>query len=61
MDGLGLYAGYAGSYGPGDDEPFAEAGVVYVPDADKQWDLNWSIETGSRRWFLGVGFSYRWR
>ena len=61
VDGLGLYAGYAGSYGPGDDEHFAEAGVVYVPDADKQWDLNWGIETGSRRWFLGVGFSYRWR
>jgi hypothetical protein len=61
VDGLGLYAGYAGSCGPGDDEHFAEAGLVYARGADIQWDLNWGIEIGSQRWFLGAGFSHRWR
>ena len=60
VEGLGFYAGYAGAYGAGDDEHFVEAGVVYVPDADKQLDLNWGMETGGGRWFLGVGLAHRW-
>ena len=61
LDGLGLYAGYAGSMGPGDDTHIVEAGLAFASDADTQLDFNWGIDTDSRRWFLGAGVAHRWR
>ena len=61
VEGLALYGGYAGSFGPGRDTHIVEAGLAYASDADTQLDLNWGIDTDSRRWFLGAGVAHRWR
>lgn len=58
---LNGYAGVASYLQPGDDANYVEAGLTYARSADTQIDLNWGVDTDSRGWFLGLGWSRRWR
>lgn len=59
-DRMSIYGGYAGFYGPGDDQHWLEAGVVTVAGRHFQWDINSAYDTQSGDWFFGLGFSRRW-
>jgi hypothetical protein len=61
VPGVNGYAGVASYLRPGDDANFVEAGLTYSRSADTQVDLNWGVDTDSRGWFLGLGWSRRWR
>ena len=59
-DAVAFYGGYAGFYGPGDDEHWVEAGFATAVSRNLQWDFNSAYDTGSGDWFVGIGFSRRW-
>lgn len=58
-EGVGLYAGYAGSYADGPDRNLAEAGLTVLVNPDTQLDLNGGYEVESQDYFLGLGLAYR--
>lgn len=61
VEGLGLYAGYAGFYGDGPDTHILEAGLARASGADLQWDVNAGVDVDTGEVFLGVGIARRWR
>lgn len=61
VEGLGLYAGYAGSFSDGADRDLAEAGLTYLVGSETQVDLNGGFELGSDDFFVGIGIARRVR
>lgn len=57
--GVGAYAGWAGAFTSGTDTHFAEAGFVYLANADIQLDLNAGWDVDRDDWFLGAGLALR--
>lgn len=62
-EGVGAYAGWAGSFSSGADVHFGEAGLTFAPSPDVQLDVNggWSLagDFDGTEWFFGGGVAIR--
>lgn len=58
--GVGIYAGWAGTFSSQGDTSFLEGGLAFLASRDVQLDLNggWSVDTDA--WFVGGGLAVRW-
>ncbi len=60
-DTVSAYAGYAGYYSDDGDEHWGEAGIFVSLSPDVEWGINSAYDVENDAWFIGVGFSKRWR
>ena len=59
--GLGVYAGYAGSFTTGPDASFVEGGLTYLLHPNTQFDLNGAVGVSDAAddFFIGAGLAHR--
>ncbi len=58
---LSAYFGYAGLYSSPGDSHFIEGGFALAATRDLQLDLNGGVNADGGDYFVGLGFSTRWR